>query len=160
MTSPILPYLLVEFSFVVLDSPVLYVLFGPVSVSFLFSFFRQYFLISSSFRFSCRAFAVSSENFFLAVFSIFACRSFLICDSNLSSHPGFDFLSVVFRKTPIFSQTNFGVSSCIKCHGYCIRGLLYLPIYLLVDFQYCKVRKPTILRYCANRVSEPLFLLS
>ena len=31
-----------------------------------------------------------------------------------------------------------------------------LPIYLLVDFQYFKVRKLTILCYCPNLVSEPL----
>ena len=41
-------------------------------------------------------------------YSIFACcLSFLICDSNLSSHPGFNFLSVVFRGTLSFSLTNF-----------------------------------------------------
>ena len=41
-------------------------------------------------------------------FSILACcRSLFICDSNLSSHPGFEFLSVAFKGTPIFSQSNF-----------------------------------------------------
>ena len=41
-------------------------------------------------------------------FSIFACcRSLIICDSNLSSYPGFDFLSLVLKETLIFSQTNF-----------------------------------------------------
>ena len=40
-------------------------------------------------------------------FSIFARRSFLICDSNLISYPGFDFLSVVFWSTSTFSQNNF-----------------------------------------------------
>ena len=35
------------------------------------------------------------------------CRSLFICDSSLSSHPDFDFLSVVFKGTPIFSQTRF-----------------------------------------------------
>ena len=39
-------------------------------------------------------------------FSIFVCCR-RICDSNLSSYQGFDFLSVVFRDTPIFSLTNF-----------------------------------------------------
>ena len=38
--------MLVEFSFVVLESLVMSVLFGPVFVSFWSSFFRQYFLIS------------------------------------------------------------------------------------------------------------------
>ena len=48
-------------------------------------------------------------------FNILACyRSLFICDSSLSSHPGFDFLlSVVFKGTPIFSQTNFA-SAYIK----------------------------------------------
>ena len=45
VTSPILP-LLVEFSFVALESPVLSVFFGLVSVPFSSSFFRRYFLIS------------------------------------------------------------------------------------------------------------------
>ena len=41
-------------------------------------------------------------------FSILTCcRSPFICDSSLSSHPGFDFLSVVLKGKPIFSQTNF-----------------------------------------------------
>ena len=41
-------------------------------------------------------------------FSILAsCRCLFICDSSLSSHTGFDFLSVVFKGTQIFSQTNF-----------------------------------------------------
>ena len=31
-----------------------------------------------------------------------------------------------------------------------------LPIYLLVDFLYFKVRKPTILCYCPKPASEPL----
>ena len=53
-------------------------------------------------------FFVSTEYIFMFRVSIFACcRSFLTYDSNLISHPGFDFLSVIFRGTPIFSQTNF-----------------------------------------------------
>ena len=35
---------------------------------------------------------------------------FFICDFSLSSHPGFDFLSVVFKEPPIFSQTNFALA--------------------------------------------------
>ena len=53
-------------------------------------------------------FFASSEYIFTFCFSIFASsRSFLICDSNLSSHPNFDILSVVFRATPIFLHTSF-----------------------------------------------------
>ena len=47
---------------------------------------------------------ISSEYIFMFCFSTFAC-SFLICDFNLSSHLGFNFLSV-FRSIPIFSLTN------------------------------------------------------
>ena len=47
-------------------------------------------------------------------FSIFLfCRSFLICNSNLTFHPGFDFLSAVFRGTTIFSQTNFAPANSL-----------------------------------------------
>ena len=105
-------YKLLEFSFVVLESPILSVLFGPVSVFFSFLYFTSTFWLVSSccifFFSSCRAFSVSSEYIFLLGCSIFAyCRSFSFCDSNLSSHQDFDFLSMVFRATQIFSQTNF-----------------------------------------------------
>ena len=41
-------------------------------------------------------------------FEYFACcRSLFICDSSLISHPGFDFLSVVFKGTPIFSKISY-----------------------------------------------------
>ena len=40
-------------------------------------------------------------------FSILVCCRIFILDSSLSSHLGFDFLFVVFKETPIFSQTNF-----------------------------------------------------
>ena len=69
------------------------------------SFASSFWLNSSSciLRSSCRAFAPSSEYIFFLCFIAFACcRSFLNCDSNLCSHPGFDFLSMVFRGTPIF----------------------------------------------------------
>ena len=57
---------------------------------------------------SCHAFSVSPENFLMFGFSILACcRSLFICDSSLCSHQGFNFLSVVFKGTPIFPQTNF-----------------------------------------------------
>ena len=45
MSLPIAPYLMVEFSFDILERFVLSVLFGPVS-GFLSSFFHHYFLIS------------------------------------------------------------------------------------------------------------------
>ena len=57
---------------------------------------------------SCHAFSGSSANFLMFRFSLLACcRSLFICDSSLSSHPDFDFMSVVFKGTPIFSLTNF-----------------------------------------------------
>ena len=55
---------------------------------------------------SCHTFSAASKYILMFRFSIFAC-SFLICDSNLSSRPGFDFLFVVFRGIPMFSLTNF-----------------------------------------------------
>ena len=67
-------------------------------------------LVSSSFIFrsSCRSFLVSPECILIFYFSIFACcHRFLIFDSILSSLLSFDFLSVVFRGTPILLQTNF-----------------------------------------------------
>ena len=70
------------------------------------SFASTFWLVSSSctFRF-CYTFSISSEYIFIFRFSIFACSlSFLIFDSNLICHSGFDFLSVVFRVTLIFSQ--------------------------------------------------------
>ena len=57
---------------------------------------------------SCQAFSVSSENIFMFRFSITACcRNVFICDSSLSSNPGFDFQPMVFKGTHIFPQTNF-----------------------------------------------------
>ena len=40
-------------------------------------------------------------------FSFLACCRLFLCDSSLSPHPGYKFLSVVFRETLIFSQANF-----------------------------------------------------
>ena len=60
------------------------------------SFARVFWLVSSSFLLSssCRAFSVFSENFLMFRVSIIiaCCRSLFICDSNLSSHSGFDCL--------------------------------------------------------------------
>ena len=65
-------------------------------------------LLKFFFSSSCRVFLVSSEIFFKLRFSILACcRSLFIRDSSLISHPGFDLLTVVFKETPVFSQTNF-----------------------------------------------------
>ena len=56
----------------------------------------------------CRAFSVSSESLLMFRFSILACcRSLFIYDSSLSFHPVFNFLSIVFKGIPIFSQINF-----------------------------------------------------
>ncbi len=42
--------------------------------------------------------------------SLFVIVVFFIRDSNLSSHPGFDFLFVVFKGTSILSQTTFALA--------------------------------------------------
>ena len=57
---------------------------------------------------TCPAFSVSSEKFICSVlvFSFFVVV-FFICDSSLSSHQCFEFLSVVCKDTPFFSLTNF-----------------------------------------------------
>ena len=97
-----LPLIVGRTFFVVLELPVFFRLFGFVSVSFshpsmasIFGWSLQAFLSS---------FLVSSENFLKIRFSILASwRSLFISDSSLSSHTGFNFLSVVFKGTPIFS---------------------------------------------------------
>ena len=105
------PLIVVRIFFVVLERSVLAIWFGFVSVSFSSPFFRQYFwLIFSNFIFrcSCRAFSVSSKIFLMFCFCILVCcRSLFICDSSQSSHPDFDFLSVILKGTPILSQINF-----------------------------------------------------
>ena len=62
---------------------------------------------SSTLRSLRWAFTASSEYILMFCFSIFNCGRSLICYSNLSFHPGFDFLSVVLRSTPIFPLANF-----------------------------------------------------
>ena len=107
------PYLLVEFSFIVLECPVLSVLFDSTSVSYCLTSFANTFRFISSNCIACFicsvAFLFSSQyilDFFLCL-SIFACCRFRICVYSLISKPGIDFLVVFFRGTPILSQTNF-----------------------------------------------------
>ena len=71
--------------------------------------------VSSSciFRSSCRGFSPSFEYIFM--FHA-CCRIFLTYNANMSSHSAFDFLSVVFRGNPIFSQNNFALVY-IKFHN-------------------------------------------
>ena len=108
MASPILPLIAGRFFFVVLERSVLSILFGLVSVSFsLHSFASIFWLVSSSFfcSSSCRAFSVSSEYFLMFRFSILACcRSFVVSDSSLSSHLGFDFFLWSSRRPRFFHR--------------------------------------------------------
>ena len=105
-----LPLIVGKNIFVVLERPVFSILFGFVSVSFVFLLslvflfgFLKLFLSSS-----CRAHSVFSEKFLMIRFSILACcRIFFICDSSLGSNPGFDFLPVVFKGTPVFHRLIF-----------------------------------------------------
>ena len=80
---------------------------------FSLSFFTSTFwFVSSSFIVcfnSCIAFLFSSPHipaFFLCLL-IFDCCRFLISVSSLISHPGFEFLFVLYRGTQILSQTTF-----------------------------------------------------
>ena len=91
---------------------VLFCQYRIVSSRYLFSFlsFTSIFGWSPQayFSSSCRAFSVSSEYFLMFCFTILVCgHNLFICDSSQSSHSGYDFLSVVFKGTPIFTQTNF-----------------------------------------------------
>ena len=89
----------------------------PIVVFFLNlpSFASTFWFISSSciVFFPCVAYSFLSEHvpaFFLC-FIIFArFRGFLIRVSSRIFHPGFDFLFVVFKEIPIFSQTNFALA--------------------------------------------------
>ena len=101
---------------VVLEYPVLSLMFYPMWISFLYCFLRQNFWFISSgcnVRFTCVAFSFLSQKvpvFFLC-FIIFACyRRFLISVSSRILQPRFEFLSVFFffffgGGSPIFSQT-------------------------------------------------------
>ena len=106
--------LFVEFSFVVLECPVLSILFSPfVEIFLIFLFFpRTFWFISSCciVIFSCATFSFLSQHLpaFFFCFIIFTsfCR-FLICVFSRISYPGFDFLFVLLKGTLIFLQTNF-----------------------------------------------------
>ena len=111
MFAPILS-LLSCLNFLTVFWNILFYLYCLVLSRYLFSlpsFASTFWLISLSciFHSSCHASSASSEYIFFLYFSIFTCcRSFLICDFNLSSHTGFDFLFVVSKGTSIFSKTN------------------------------------------------------
>ena len=89
----VLPFL--DIFLIFLPSPVLSGLFLQVVLLF----------------FSSVAFSSSPQHvpafFPFIIFASF--RRFIICVSSQISHPGFDFFSlfVLFKGTPIFSQTNF-----------------------------------------------------
>ena len=112
VASPIFP-LIVGRIFFSLFWNVLFCLYCFVFTRYLFSlptFASIFWLVFSSFIFrtSFRDFSDSFEYLLMFRFSILACcRSLLICDSSLSSFPGFDILSMVFKRTPIFSHTYF-----------------------------------------------------
>ena len=88
--------LLVEFSFIILECPVLLVLFDPVPVPFECSLIHQY-ILNNFFQSHCQTslqFSFCGLLFpvcftFLLLFHLF--RSFIICP-NFISHPGFLFL--------------------------------------------------------------------
>ena len=101
--------LLIHFSFVVLECPVLSVLFYPLSVFLLSSFFRQkllvYFHKLYCYFFSCCLFhslLTYSRIFLFYHFGLF--RGFFIWVSSRNSHPGFDCFIVLFEG-PQFSHT-------------------------------------------------------
>ena len=100
-------YLLVEFSFVVLERLVLYLALSRYLCS-LPSFSRIYLLLFSNFIFrSSYSFSVLSEYILMFRLKKIVCCSLFIWCYSLNSHPGFNFVFVVFRRTRIFSQTNF-----------------------------------------------------
>ena len=110
--------LLIEFSFIVLECPVLPVLFTLCRYLFnLLSFTSTFWFISLScivifsfFLLSCIAFSFLFRHIPVSFhcFIILACfRRFFICISSWISPPGFDFSFVLFEGMPIFTQTNF-----------------------------------------------------
>ena len=105
-------YLLIEFSFVVLECSVLSVLFYPFRYLFNLPSFANIFWFNSSsciVIFSCVAFFCSYV--FQRLCCVLSFRpvfvDFFICVCSRSSHPGFDFSFVLFDGLPIFLQTNF-----------------------------------------------------
>ena len=91
-------YLLVEFSFVILESPILLVLFTSVLLSFTSPFFRQYLLIYLFKFFLSDLSTVSFCSFYFNLFLCFSpslascCCNFFLCPSFLISDPDFVFL--------------------------------------------------------------------
>ena len=94
-------HLLVEFSFVVLECPVLSVLFYPLAIC-LWSSFSHFSVLP--FPFYLYMFQRLSFVFF---FILAGFRRFFICVSSRISHPGLDFFFVLFERIQIFSLTNF-----------------------------------------------------
>ena len=90
--------LLVEFSSVILESPVLLALFDPIPVLFESFFFRQYHFIYF-FQRGCQPWLQLSFRWvaiFFTFLTSFACRSYFICFSSLISYPAFLFLFEFF----------------------------------------------------------------
>ena len=100
ISSCILPLFAGRFFYVILEFPILPVLFDPISLFFsLPSLAGTFWFISSSYvvcsnYVTCLSSCQRIFTFFLCL-SIFACcRRFLICVSNLIFHPGVQFLFV------------------------------------------------------------------
>ena len=93
------PDLLAEFSFIILEGPILFVLLEPASVFFNPSSFTNIFtFISSSFSVSLDSCCLFSVFLFQCAFvyfsflSTFSCSSiYFICSSSLISYPAFGF---------------------------------------------------------------------
>ena len=106
------PYLLVElFSLFFFFWNVLFCLYCFVLSLYLFNllFFSPVFFFGWSlqvlfFLLVAILFSVLSECIFMFRFGILACRNLFVCDSRLSCHRGFDFLSVVFRQPRLFHK--------------------------------------------------------
>ena len=104
--------LLIEFSFIVLECPILSVLFYPLSISLQSSFFCQYFLVyflklNCKFFLCCLFFPVLIYSSDFLLFFSFSCFRMFFFYLSRNSHSGFDFSFVIFEGIPIFSQTNF-----------------------------------------------------
>ena len=99
-------YLWLEFPFVLLEFPVLFVLLDFITVSF---FANTFWFISSSCMVRlvcCFGLVFSSQH--IPVFPFIArCHSFFTSRSSLILHPGFVFLFGFFTGILILSQTNF-----------------------------------------------------
>ena len=119
------PNLLVEFFMLFWN--VLFCLYCFTLCRYLFnlsSFASIFWFISSSciIIFSCVVFFFLFQH--VSAFFLFVCfRILFICVSNRISHSGFDFLFVLFRGTPIFSQTDFAPHLIQSC---------FLLVYILI----------------------------